>query len=244
MTPALTAKVTGETWSIRLRQVRGIESFLSLIGLFKTVTLPRYIKVILTGATVVVVIAALVIIPFDILELHHSTSTVLPPPPSSTHIGLVTNSQVNNSSGQDLNEKPGAFSLFSAQSTQKPVNADIAYFVNSIGNSRVIIGSFEFTSKSSASLFVSQTYHSAILDLEGYEVGPGGLTVDVVNDSFDGFLFTAITLGTFGNNTGSGSIVLIVAGSSNHFAFAIEVYHLAISEPIVLIHDEILAMTN
>jgi hypothetical protein len=197
------------------------------------------IRAVVTGVAVVIVVAVLIFVPFEIIESHNGSLHPL----STLHIGIVSDSQVNNTSGVGLNEIPATSSIFSSQSSEKPIKAIAASFVRSSGYGELIMGSFEFLSQSSASSFVAQIYENAMIDLQGYQQGVG-FSVAVTNESFNNFRYTAIVLGgTFGNNSGAGSMVLIVAGYSGQFAFAMDVYHIAISNPSALVHDEILTMT-
>ena len=198
----------------------------------------RQIRAVVTGVVVVILVAVMIVVPFEIIESHNISLHPL----STLHIGIVSNSQVNNTSGVGLNEIPATSNIFSNQSSVKPIKATAASFVRSSGYGELIMGSFEFLSQSSASSFVAQVYENAMIDLQGYQ-GGGGFSVVVTNESFNNFRFTAIVLGgTYGNNSGAGSMVFIVAGYSGQFAFAMDVYHIAISNPSALIHDEISTM--
>ncbi|MCL4446833.1 MAG: hypothetical protein M0Z77_08950 [Thermoplasmatales archaeon] len=198
----------------------------------------RLTNTILTGVVAVIVIAAIVIVPFEVLESTHPFhQTTTQPPPSSTHLGMLNSTQVGNVTGGKVKEVILNKSDFFLQSSQKPINRTIAYFNRTVNfGIHVLVGSFEFSSNSSASLFVTQIDQSEISQLQGYQ--EYGLTVN--NSSYDGFHFTTISLslGLIGSN------VFIAAGESGNFAFAIYSTGGTIFDPTTLVQDEIATMTG
>ena len=60
----------------------------------------RLTNTILTGVVAVIVIAAVVIVPFEVLgSTHPFHQTTTQPPPSSTHLGMLNSTQVGNVKG-------------------------------------------------------------------------------------------------------------------------------------------------
>lgn len=202
-------------------------------------TARRYVNIATTGIITVIVVAAVIFVPFEFLEYHHGNqvSTSPPPPPSSIHIGMVSSSQVNNSTGQRMNESSGNSSSFFLQTSQKPEDRLVVYFNSTESyNGQVLIGSFEFPSNSSASSFVSQMYHIEMVQLQGYN----GFGLNVTNGSYDNFHYTSFYL----NFNILSLDVLIVIGSSGPFAFGIYAIRCIIPNPTTLIQAEIAAMTD